>query len=130
MIILLLTFLKPNGLVDFEKFESENILIAQREGAANCMTTLKLKKNNKFTEKTVCFGMSEINGDYKYRNDTIFFENVNLNMEENEFYKYAVIRPSKLFKNYKQLAIARFKNTKDTIGNELFIMKDKLTKMK
>ncbi len=52
----------------------------------------------------MCFGISEMNGNYrKCRNDTIFFENLNLNLVENEFYKYAIIRPSKLLKNYERV---------------------------
>lgn len=127
--ILLLTFFKPYGLIDFEKFEGNDILIAKREGAANCMTTLKLKDNNKFIEKRVCFGINEIKGNYNFKNDTIFFENVSLNLEDDEYYQFAIIKPSKLFGNNKQLALVRFKNINDTIGNELFIEKNELSKL-
>lgn len=127
--ILLLTFFKPFGLIDFEKFEGNDILIAKKEGVANCMTTLKLKDNNKFTEKSVCFGMNEIKGNYNFKNDTIFFENVSLNLEDDEFYKFAIIKPSKLFGDRKHLALVRFKSIKDTIGNELFIEKNELSKL-
>jgi len=127
--ILLLTFFKPFGLIDFEKFEGNDILIAKREGVANCMTTLKLKDNNKFTEKSVCFGMNEIKGNYNFKNDTIFFENVSLNLEDDEFYKFAIIKPSKLFGDSKHLALVRFKSIKDTIGSELFIEKNELIKL-
>ncbi len=48
--ILILTTLKPFGLINFDKFSGKDLLIAQREGAANCMTTFKLKENYKFTE--------------------------------------------------------------------------------
>ena len=50
-IVLTLTFLKPNGLINFDKFQGKDLLVAEREGAANCMTTLKLKENNPFTER-------------------------------------------------------------------------------
>ena len=39
-IVLVLTFYKPFGLIDFDKLEGGDILIAEREGSANCMTTL------------------------------------------------------------------------------------------
>ena len=54
-IVLTLTFLRPFGLIDFDKLEGDNILIAEREGAANCMTTLKLKDNFTFSERSVCW---------------------------------------------------------------------------
>ncbi len=108
---------KPNGFINFEKFEGSDILIAQREGAANCTTTFKLKENNKFTEQSVCFGTTEIKGDYKIQNDTIFFENVELGRGEDEFYKFAVIRPSKFNKDNKHFDLVRYKDLKDTIGH-------------
>ncbi|MVZ65372.1 hypothetical protein GQF61_05855 [Sphingobacterium sp. DK4209] len=37
-LVLLLTFKKPFGLIDFDKLEGGNVLIAKREGSANCMT--------------------------------------------------------------------------------------------
>ena len=121
--VLAFAFFKPAGLIDFEKFESNNILIAQREGAANCMTTFKLKENNKFTEKNVCFGMTETKGDYKFINDTIYFENVELGRHEDEYYKFAVIRPSKFYKDNNHFDLVRYKDLNDTTGHELWITK-------
>src|SRR4051812_30901123 len=63
-LVLTLTLFKPFGFINFDKFEGNDILIAKREGAANCMTTFKLKENNKFSERIVCFGMSETSGNY------------------------------------------------------------------
>lgn len=34
-----------------KNFEGKNVLIAEREGVAGCMMTLKLKDNNEFTAK-------------------------------------------------------------------------------
>jgi len=126
--ILALTFYKPSGLIDFDRLKGKDILIAQREGAANCMTTFKLKENNKFTERSVCFGLTEIKGNYKLKNDTIFFENVDLGRGEDEFYKFAIIRPSKFNKGNKHFDLVRFKNLNDTTGHELWITKNDLDK--
>lgn len=127
-IILALAFSKPAGLIDFEKFDGKDILVAQREGAANCIIIFKLKENNKFTEKRICFGMTEIKGDCKLKNDTIFFENVELGSGEDEFYKFAVIRHSKLSKDNKHFYLARYKSLNDTTGHELWITKNDLCK--
>lgn len=72
--VILLTSFFPFGIYNFEKLESENILIAQREGVANCMTTLKLKENYNFIEKTVCFNVKRNKGKYSISGDTIRLE--------------------------------------------------------
>ena len=123
-----LAFSKPAGFIDFDKFESNDILVAQHEGAANCMTTFKLKENNQFTEKSVCFGMTEIKGDYKIINDTIYFANVQLGRGENKFYMFALIRPSKYNKDNKHFDLVRYKDLTDTTGYKLSITKNDLDK--
>lgn len=45
--VLTLVYLKPKGLINFEKFEGKELLVAQRKGPANCMTTFKLIEDNK-----------------------------------------------------------------------------------
>jgi hypothetical protein len=127
-IILILTFIKPNGLINFDKFNGTDILIAQREGAANCMTTIKLKENMTFRERSVCFGVTEIKGTYELRNDTVFFENIEYGRNENEFYEFAVIEPSKI--NPDKFDFVRFKNKNDTIGHELWVVKNELNELK
>src|SRR5262245_5182446 len=77
-IVLVLTFLFPNGIFALEVFQKKNLLVAEREGAANCMTTLELKSNKKFVERNVCFGVTETVGDYRVKGDTVYFENVSL----------------------------------------------------
>jgi len=129
-LVLTLTFLKPFGLIDFDKLEGENVLIAEREGAANCMTTLKLKDNFTFSERGVCFGVMETKGNYHFQNDTIFFDNVKLGPHQNEFYMFAVVKPSKFSKDGKQFNLVRYKNLQDTIGHELWVSKNELDKYK
>ena len=119
LIVLTLTFIKPFGIIDFEKFESKTILIAKREGVAGCSMTLKLKENNKFTAKSVCFGMTETIGKYDIKNDTIYFYDVELGRNENEFYKFAVLKSSKKFNNIKYFTLLSFKSKNDTIGHGL-----------
>jgi len=125
-IVLASTVFFPNGLINFDKLSGGNLLVAQQEGAANCMTTFKLKENNKFIQSNVCFGVSEIKGNYKIVNDTIYFENVELGRQENGFYKFAVIRPSKLNKANKYFDLVRYKDLNDTTGHKLLIIKNDL----
>lgn len=118
-----LIFLKPNGLVNFNKLEGEDLLIAEREGAANCMTVFKLKANNKFREKSVCFGVTETKGNYEIRNDTIFFSDITLLRNDEEYFKFALLKKSEYSdKN----VLFRYRSAKDTIGHELWITKNKL----
>jgi hypothetical protein len=72
LIILIAVFLFPYGLIDFEQFEGKDYIVAQREGSANCTTTLKIKENNQFVLKHICFGYEEEKGTYKMKGDTIF----------------------------------------------------------
>jgi hypothetical protein len=129
-LVLTLTFLKPFGLIDFDKLEGDNVLVAEREGAANCMTTLKLKENFTFSERSVCFGVTEIKGNYHLQNDTIYFDNVSLGRHENEYYKFAVIEPSKFNKDGKHFDLTRYKGLTDTIGRQLWITKNEIRKLK
>lgn len=129
-LVLTLTFLKPFGLIDFDKLEGDNVLTAEREGSANCMTTLKLKDNFTFSERSVCFGVTETKGKFRLQNDTIFLDNVSVGRHENEFYKFAVIKPSKS-NNSKFIGyLIRYKNLTDTTGHELWITKNDLNKLK
>jgi hypothetical protein len=45
---------------------SPTVLIAQMEGAANCTTTLKLKKDNTFVERVICFGITDFCINYQF----------------------------------------------------------------
>jgi hypothetical protein len=130
IVVLVVTFYKPFGLIDFDKLEGDNILLAEREGAANCMTTFKLKEDFTFKEQNVCFGVTEVSGKYHLQNDTIYFDDVNLGRYENVFYKFAVIKPSR-FDNSKILGyLIRYKSLSDTVGHELWITKNELQKLK
>ena len=127
-LVLCLTFLFPNGLINFDKLSGSDLLVAQQEGTANCMTTFKMKDNNTFTEKSICFGVTEIKGNFKIVHDTIYFENVDLDRHHDSFYKFAVVRPSMINQNQKHFDLVRFKHFKDTTGYALAIIKNELNK--
>jgi hypothetical protein len=128
--VLCLTFLYPAGIVNFDKLSGSDILIAQREGSANCMTTFKLKERNKFSERSVCFGVTEVKGKYRFVNDTVFFEDVELGRYQEDFYQFAVIKPSRFNKNKNALDLIMYKDKSDTVGHELWITKNILFKQK
>lgn len=129
-VVLVLTFYKPFGLIDFDKFEGGDLLIAEREGSANCWTTLKLKDDYTFRERIGCFGVSEIKGTFKIANDTIYFDNIQLGRHGESFYKFAVIKPSN-FDNPKILGdLMRYTDLTDTVGHFLWITKNELSKLK
>jgi hypothetical protein len=124
-IVLALTFFKPFGFIDFDKLSGKDLLIADREGGGNCTTTLKLKDNNTFRERSVCFGVTEVKGRYELRADTIFFKDVDKG-RESEYYSFALIKPAD-FQNKKIIGvIVRYKDKTDTDGHELFITKNDL----
>ncbi|QEC67168.1 hypothetical protein FRZ67_07625 [Panacibacter ginsenosidivorans] len=96
--VLGLTAYKPSGIIDFDSLQGRDLLIAGAEGAANCTTTFKLKDNNKFYERSICFGISEINGEYYLSGDTIKFKNINSHSVKDS-YDFAIIRTAKFYKN-------------------------------
>jgi len=119
-IILFLIYFRPYGLIDFEKFEGGDLLVAGREGVANCRTVLKLKLNNKFVEKSICFGVSDVRGNYLIKGDSIFFSNVQLGRGEKSYYQFAVINQSN--------ELRRFKDDNDSLPDFLYIAKNELKK--
>jgi len=124
--VLVTSFLFPNGLMNFSQFESKSLLIAYREGSANCNTTLKLKENHRFIETDICFGITETTGEYRVSGDTIYFENVSLVYNQKEFYQYAVI-----IKNDKDKGLGslqRYRNASDMITVSLWVIKNELEK--
>jgi hypothetical protein len=117
---------RPTGIIDFERFESKDLLIAQREGAANCMTTFKLKKNKRFHERIGCFGVTKTEGQYFIHNDTITFTGIESSRDK-EFYKFAVIKPpsdSLSLGNIGDLVL--YREMKDTTPLRLWIIKNEL----
>lgn len=122
-VVLIVTFLYPGGLVDFEKYEGKDLLVARAEGSANCMTTLKLKEGNKFVERSVCFGIREVKGHYKIKRDTIFFDRIDY-PESGDYYAFAVIKQSDSTELNALGNLVRFKDYKDSVGKKLPIIKN------
>ena len=92
------------------------------------MSTLKLRGDKSFIERSVCFGVTETKGTYNLKGDTIFFENISLGSRESDFYKFAVIelRESKNENYLGDLVI--YKDNSDTTRIALSIIKNDLTK--
>ncbi|PZU84957.1 MAG: hypothetical protein DI529_10605 [Chryseobacterium sp.] len=75
ILCLTLIIIKPTGIINFDKLEGENLFFAQAEGAANCTSTLKIKKdNNKFSYESICFGIEKTKGTYKIIDRIIYFD--------------------------------------------------------
>lgn len=126
IMVLSLTYAYPGGFINFENFESRSLLMARREGSANCMTVLKLREDHSFVEQSVCFGMSEVTGTYTVKNDTVFFENISSGRQAHVFYKFAIIKNTGTPNGQYLGELVRFKNDTDTIGIALWIIKNDL----
>lgn len=127
-VVLTLTLYKPNGLIDFDSIEGENLLIAQYEGVANCTVTIKLKENFNFKERSVCFGINEGEGFYYLRNDTIFFKSSNNLRTTEGFYEYAILKKSDEYNNNQPFEMIAYRDYKDTLGTRFTVYKNNLIK--
>jgi len=127
-IVLLLAFMYPNGIVSVEQLRGDNLLVAEREGAANCMTTFKLRPNNEFPETNICFGVTKITGKYEQRGDTLILQDIDLGRHEDEYFEYAVIKNYKVdTANGKIMGeLVRYESALDTVGVELWITMNNL----
>jgi hypothetical protein len=121
---LLLVAVFPGGVIDFEKImEGEDLFVATREGAANCMTYLKFKTGNRFIQRSVCFGVNETKGKYQLVNDTIKIEYDN-NESANLKYAFGVIQKDKIDLYDKLGVVQLFQSPSDTIPIEYTIIKN------
>ncbi len=117
---------RPFGLINFQNFEGKELLTAKREGVANCMTTLKLMESKKFIDKSVCFGITEIRGDYSVNGDTIFFKNIKPRRQEQGYYKLAIISYANSKNRNILEELKRYRSLNDTIPNVLIVIKNEL----
>jgi len=129
-LVLLLTYLKPSGLVNFDRLQGNDVLIAQIEGVANCMSTLRLKEGNNFSQRTYCFGAEEITGKYYFNHDTIYFKDIKQGRDTHAFYQFAVMRPADFNEKTKDLELVLYKKMNDTIGISYWIVEVDLEKLK
>lgn len=118
------SFLRPMGLINFDAFEGKDVLIANRQGAANCNTNFKLKDNFTFKEKTYCFGIEEFKGKYRLKNDSIFF--TSLEPASINYFSFAVIKKAAAIDEPATLLFYRKGN--DTVQQTLFVKKNRLPK--
>lgn len=127
-IVLVLTFFKPHGSFDFDRFAGEDVLVANHEGPANCTTTLKFKANGHFIDKTVCFGVSEIKGRYYKKGDTLFFSVATHAKGDKKQHAFAVIRPSASKNGLYMGSLIAYQDKNDSVGHRFGITKNTLTK--
>jgi len=118
--VLIMTFLFPTGFINFEQFESKNVLIAQRTITSDCSSTIKLKQDLTFVQQELCFGAKEIKGTYQISNDTIYF----LKGKEILGYEFAIVKELEFKKQYSY-ALQLFKDKNDTIGYSYYTWSSK-----
>lgn len=96
-LVAILSWFKPFGIIDFYKFEGENILIAMEEGSTYA-SAIRLKEGNIFKKTTTSFGIIDHQwGNYTIVNDTIKFH-YNDETLENKEDDYAILKLENDFK--------------------------------
>jgi Ca2+/Na+ antiporter len=121
VLVLITVVMRPFGIINYASFESENILVSDREGVANCMTTLMLKESGRFKMRSVCFGIDEDIGTYTIQNDTVKLNYLSTRGATGRF-KYAVLDSTKKYLRF-------YNTTPDTTPYWLYIRLNK-TKLK
>jgi hypothetical protein len=123
----LFSLTKPKGLVNWEKYEGENLLVAERIGTAKCRTKIKLKDGNKFKFENHCFGIDFQFGTYILKGDTLFFalDEVNNFMDKSSF--AILLRGEKDTSKYYQLLL--FENHEKTRSLNFEISEIKMNKI-
>jgi hypothetical protein len=118
---------KPNGIIPFEKFESKDLFIAWQEGVASCTTTLRLKENNQFYIRSICFGDDKVWGSYSLKNDTIKLNFSTLN-NRNKHYEFGVYKP--IANSHDKIIgeVFLYTSKKDTTPYPLSVYKNDLIK--
>lgn len=69
----------PKGIV--EKQYAPTKIKAFKEGVGGCGNTLYLREDSTFLDRSVCFGIQEIEGRYRISNDTIYFNSKNYKLD-------------------------------------------------
>jgi len=114
------------GMIDPEKFEAKDLLIAHRPGVAGCSTLLKLKADDTFYIREVCFGVDKVGGTYSINKDTIVFH-FQQTGDTSMIYAFGVIKPGVLPNSTGLGDILLYKSRKDTLPNMLAVTKNKLS---
>ncbi|MCJ8208894.1 hypothetical protein MUY27_04185 [Mucilaginibacter sp. RS28] len=128
--ILLLTIcvVKPAGIINFESMEGEDVLVASREGVANCFSTLKLKKDGCFYFKSICFGVEKAAGNYAVKGDTVMFKWPG---NRGMYFIYGILDPDSAINGTKNSThFLLYKTRKDTTPYMLLVVKNKLVNLK
>ncbi|MBA5629387.1 hypothetical protein [Moheibacter lacus] len=86
--VLTIVTIKPFGVINFDKFYGNDVLVSNSEGVAGCGGTFKIKDKNWFIYRSVCFSIEKYMGKYEIKNDTIFFLEKNRKFK----YNYAIIK--------------------------------------
>ena len=124
-LVLTAAFLRPNGLINFDQLEGKDVLVAQRAGGGNCLMRLKLKDNQKFIEKSFCFGVHETRGRYELKGDTVFFTNKKGNRIK-DFYAFAVIQEKDTRFTNDGSVLLFFNSVEDTQPHFLLITRNEI----
>lgn len=125
LLVLISGYVWPTGIIRFEKWEIRAVLIASREGSANCTTTIKLYSDFTFSERSVCFGIEELKGRFRIQEDTIYFDKIQARKAK-KYYSYAIIRSSLDKFSSKTYDLCCFEYKGDTTEYVLGIVKNEL----
>ncbi|MGM5630987.1 hypothetical protein O2K51_08800 [Apibacter raozihei] len=126
--ILIFIYNKPMGIMNYDEWEDENLLIAEAEGIANCMIRVKFKNDQSFVERDICFGVDVMKGSYILRNDTLFLYQNFLFSRSKDYYVFALFKTDNDGDGKSDDKLLLYRSVNDTLPIMLNIRKNKLLK--
>ncbi|GAA4461107.1 hypothetical protein GCM10023093_05160 [Nemorincola caseinilytica] len=114
----------PLGLINYDALQGDDMLVAEREGVAGCLTRLRLKTNGKYLKTVGCFGVTRHKGNYTIVHDTIFFDKGATH--DKMMHDLAIVRRDTIFGD----TLMRLYYADDTDAYEMRITQNKLVPLK
>lgn len=123
IIVLILVFLYPSGIITDNTIYGKDKLFAFSEGTASCSISYHFKSDSIYIVNSFCFDSSRKLGKYYIKHDTIYFDTI-----QNKQYKYGTInrKDSVLELYYLEPQIFNF----DTLKVDSTIIKRKIENSK
>ena len=117
--VLLSTYLRPWGLIEFEKYETPPVLKAKAKGGGGCNNVLRLYNDSSFIDDSRCFGTERTRGKWRYSNDTIYFYEIRPGTLQETYFEFAIIKETG---DNRHQYLRRYQDRNDPHGRRMNVL--------